>query len=58
MAFSNVSPCPDNRPVVELSAGFRFGNERHEWSDALEEADLPGWGESYQGHGKYGYQGR
>jgi len=104
MAYSNVRPCPDNRPVVELSVCFRFGTERNpwpvfapgdfferdaaeralvldesleEWADAqgytpercswelltdlseqLEEAELPGWGESYGGHRKYGYPGR
>lgn len=104
MPFSNVRPCPDNRPVVELLVCFRFGNERNPWPvfapgdfferdaaeraivldeslaewaedqgyapehctwelltelpEGLEEADLPGWGESYAGNGKYGYQGR
>lgn len=105
MAFSNVRSCPDNRPPVELSVTYRFGNQvwspwpvfapgdffergarerafvldeaLAEWADGeglapercswelltelpeeLEEADLPGWGETYQGQGKYGYRGR
>lgn len=104
MGFSNVRPCPDNRPVVELAVCFRFGSQRNEWPvfapgdfferspreratvldesleewaedqgyapshcswelltelpEEVEEADAPGLGEPYTGHGEYGYRGR